>query len=79
VDGHLTQDRKGVKLTMEAGNNIFGKQAAGAPFKVYAPGKYLTPESEGSNKPNFEAARDWDYAVSAGDELTDSYPIEASI
>jgi phospholipase C len=77
ADAKLNRNKKALKLTMKAGIEVFGSRSAGSPFKVYAPGKYLTPESEKNNKQNFETARAWDYAVSAGDELTDEYPIRA--
>src|SRR5699024_8164379 len=76
-DVKLTPNKEVIKLVMKAGNEVFGPRAAGSPFKVYAPGKYLTPKSEENNSPDFEAARVWDYAVSAGDELTDTYPIKS--
>ncbi len=75
VDGHLTRDKEGLKLDMKAGNLVFGNRSAGAPFKVYTPGEYLTAESEEKGGRDFEAARGWDYAVTAGDELSDTYPL----
>jgi phospholipase C len=77
ADATLTQNKKAVELTMKAGKEVFGSRSAGSAFKVYAPEEYLAPESEENNKRNFETARAWDYAVSAGDELTDTYPVEA--
>lgn len=77
ADIKLTPNKEAIKLVMKAGNEVFGPRAAGSPFKVYALGKYLTPKSEENNNPDFETARVWDYAVSAGDELTDTYPIKA--
>jgi phospholipase C len=75
AEGQLTKDKKAVRLTMEARDEVFGNRTAGAPFKVYAPGKYITLESEKKNSPEFEAARAWDYAVVAGDQLADMYPL----
>jgi phospholipase C len=75
VDGCLTDSKKALNLTMQAGNTVFGKRAAGTPFKVYAPGGYLTRESENSGSSNYEGTRAWDYAVIAGGLLTDSYPL----
>ena len=65
VDGKLGQDRKGIQLEFEARNEMFGAAAAGAPFIVYAPGKYKT-----------ETMRSWNYAVKAGDIVTDVWPLQ---
>lgn len=75
VDGQLTKTKKELELTMKAGDEAFGSRSAGAPFKVYAPGEYITAESEGKNDRDFERARAWDYAIVAGDQLTDTYPL----
>ena len=72
VNGVLSQDKKNFLLTMRAGNEQFGVASAGAPFNVYAPEKFL---HELTNQ--FESVRTWAYAVSAGDELTDAYPVES--
>jgi phospholipase C len=77
ADGWLTGDKKAFQLRMEAGDIVFGSRSAGAPFKVYALGEYLTRESEKKGKQEFEKARAWDYAVTAGDSLTDTYPLSA--
>ncbi|GAB3552559.1 phosphocholine-specific phospholipase C [Spirosoma fluminis] len=49
-------------LTFKAGNVVFGKQAAGAPFRVYAVRPYQG-----------EVMRAWDYSVVAGDTLRDDW------
>ena len=69
----LSRDKKDIQLQMEARNEVFGRQSAGSPFNVYAPGKYLARGSSG----DFEAARAWHYAVKAGDKLTDAWSLEA--
>lgn len=56
---------------MEAGNTIFGKQSAGTPFTVYAPGKFTDEKGVAEN------TRNWSFAVSAGDSVTYSWPVEA--
>lgn len=73
ADGKLNADRKTFDLTFFAGNEIFGAQAAGAPFKVYAPGKYAVPDHGDLKK--FEAVRAWDYAVRAGGRLNDRWRV----
>lgn len=57
-------------LTFRAGNRIFGKEALGSPFNVYAPGKYLNSQSN-----NFEPVRFWAFAVKAGDKLRYDWPL----
>lgn len=64
ADGGLNDDRSAFNITFAAGNRFFGEDALGAPYNVYAPGKYLQ-----------ENARTWAYAVKAGDHLTDSWPL----
>jgi phospholipase C len=68
VNGRLSG--KVFAIEFQVGNTLFKKKAAGAPFNVYAPGKY---QSRHNNK--MEAVRTWSYAVSAGDELTDKWPL----
>lgn len=67
VDGRVYG--KVFKINFAAGNGIFGKQSAGAPFNVYAPGKHA------SGKGEMEAVRTWSYAVTAGDQISDEWPL----
>ncbi|HVZ25207.1 MAG TPA: alkaline phosphatase family protein, partial [Sediminibacterium sp.] len=53
-----------IQVTMKAGNAVFGNNAAGAPFLVYASGL------KGQEKMQVRS-----YAVTAGDELPDSWQI----
>ena len=69
VDGKLNAAKKTFEISFAAHNEIFGKQAAGAPFNVYAPGKYLQTTGQ------FEPVRTWAYVVVAGDSLTDTWPL----
>jgi len=63
VDGQLNSDGTfGISFT--AANKAFGKKAAGAPFTVYAPGKYKG-----------EDMSVWYYALTAGDKLEDSWQL----
>ncbi|SEW17037.1 phospholipase C [Chitinophaga sp. YR573] len=66
VNGHLSG--KAFAIEFQVGDTLFKKKSAGAPFNVYAPGKY---QSRRDNK--MEGVRTWSYAVSAGDELTDKW------
>ncbi|GLU53741.1 phosphocholine-specific phospholipase C [Dyadobacter frigoris] len=64
ADGHLSADKKSFEIKLKSGNTIFGKDSAGSPFMVYAPGKYKD-----------ENVKVWNYAVKPGDVLNDSYKI----
>jgi len=64
ADGKLSADKKSVEVNLKAGDRVFGPNAAGSPFQVYAPGKYRT-----------ENVNLRSYAVRAGDTLTDKWLI----
>ncbi|KQS30724.1 phosphocholine-specific phospholipase C [Dyadobacter sp. Leaf189] len=64
VDNHFDKATGAIKVAYKAGNRVFGKQAAGSPFRVYAMNPYQN-----------ETLRSWDYSVSAGDSLADQYKI----
>lgn len=68
ADGKLSDDKKSFELKMQAGKDIFGDTSAGSPFKIYTRGNYR-------QNGNVEAARSWDYAVTAGDSLTDEWTL----
>lgn len=73
ADGKLSADKSSFAIQFTAGNKIFGNKAAGAPFNVYAPGRYLHHSENG--KPVFENVRTWAYGVTAGDKLTYNWPL----
>jgi phospholipase C len=77
VDGKLSADKKSFEITMQAQNKVFGDQSSGSPFNVYAPGKYVSIESENSGEKMLEPVRAWHYAVKAGDTLQDNWPLDA--
>ncbi|MBO9203475.1 MULTISPECIES: phosphocholine-specific phospholipase C [Niastella] len=58
ADSTLSADKKTIEITLRAGNTLFGKQSAGSPFHIYAPGKYQQQELQ-----------NWAYAVIAGQGL----------
>ncbi len=64
VDGALSTDKGSFEVRMHAGNKAFGPKSAGAPFIIYALHPY-----EG------EVLRVWNYAVKAGDTLTESFKL----
>lgn len=70
VDGGLTKDRKALQIGFAAGRGGFGERAAGAPFHVCTPKASRAASGDG-----FEHGRCWSYAVTAGDRLTDSWPL----
>jgi phospholipase C len=72
VDGSLTTGKKSFEILFANKNEVFGKKTAGAPFSVYAPGKYAKRDEPGS----FEAVRTWSYGVSPGDAIRDQWPLE---
>ncbi|HEY8460621.1 MAG TPA: phospholipase C, phosphocholine-specific [Blastocatellia bacterium] len=71
ADGNLSDDKKSFRIEFHAGNEIFGENAAGSPFQVYAPGRYKSIDQPN----NYQNVRTWDYAVAAGDRLTDQWPL----
>lgn len=54
-----------LKLQLKAGNKIFGKKSAGAPFTAYAPAKFKG-----------ELNRNWSFALVAGDQLDYDWNIQ---
>lgn len=71
TDGVLQKDQNMFAIKFAAGNSLFGDNAAGSPFTVYAPDTY-TDEAG-----NAEACRNWSFAVTAGDELDYQWPLKA--
>ncbi|MGF6850474.1 phospholipase C [Chitinophaga sp. W3I9] len=72
VGGKLGADRQSFEISFEAASKVFGDRAAGAPFNVYAPGKYLQETTQ-----TMEPVRTWSYAVKAGDQLKDTWPLSS--
>lgn len=73
VNGRLDRNANQFKLSFEASDDVFKNQAAGAPFNVYAPGRYLKEDTSASV---FESVRTWSYAVKAGDIIEDNWPLD---
>ncbi len=88
VNGQLDKGMKNFKIEMKAGKDVFGEKTAGSPFKIYAPDKYKVVKDSYKNvdfkdlstrnrKPGYyEKARNWDYAVAAGDTLFDNWSLK---
>ncbi len=64
VNGATNSDKSAFEIKLEARNDMFKDRSAGAPFIVYAPGKYKN-----------EDFKVWNYAVKAGDSLKGSWKI----
>ncbi|HRQ49997.1 MAG TPA: alkaline phosphatase family protein, partial [Agriterribacter sp.] len=71
ADSKMSAGKKEITIQLQAGNTFFGAAAAGSPFTVYAPGKFTGEDGV------TEAARNWSFAVSAGDTLQYSWPVAA--
>lgn len=69
TNGKLSPDKKEIELTMSAKNEIFGAKSAGSPFNIYFPGKYASANG------TYTYTGRRSYAVKAGDDLTDSWPV----
>lgn len=65
AEARLNSDHKTVGIYLSAGNNQFGAASLGAPFQVYTPGLFKG-----------EKMRVRDYAIAAGKELRDEWPLD---
>lgn len=72
ADGNLVDDKKNFRIEFRAGKEIFGENAAGSPFQVYAPGRYKSIDQP----ERYQDVRTWDYTVAAGDRLADQWPLD---
>ncbi|MCX2481114.1 phospholipase C, phosphocholine-specific [Pedobacter sp. MC2016-15] len=71
ADGMLSADKKSFDITFDNQNVVFGAGTAGAPFNVYAPGKYRSLD----HPDVMDDLRTWAYGLKAGDQLSDSWPL----
>ena len=71
VDGCLRADAASFAINFSASTDGFGQRSAGAPFRVYAPGKVRSADSGAT----WRQGRAWDYAVTAGSRLADEWPL----
>lgn len=70
VNGSLNEAKDAFVIKFEASDEIFGKNAWGAPFQVYAPEKYFNGQTK-----EWESVRTWSFAVKSGDTLTYTWPL----
>ncbi len=73
ADGKLTEDRKSFEIKFQAANHVWGAKAAGAPFNVYAPARYLSGKESAAAE--FQEVRTWSYGLTPGDSLADQWPL----
>jgi len=71
ADGQLSADKQTFEISLGVGKKVFGERSAGAPFKIYTPGKFY----DKTLKDGFETARSWNYAVAPADTLHDNWAI----
>jgi len=71
ADGKLSGDKKSFEISFDNRNDVFGQQTAGAPFNVYAPGKYMHIDHPGV----LDEVRTWAYGLKAGDQISDAWPL----
>jgi phospholipase C len=62
ADGNLSKDSTSFEITLHAGDKVFGKKSAGAPFIVYAVNRYRGEE-----------LGVWNFAVKSGDTLKQTW------
>lgn len=72
ADGKLSADKRQFEINFSAASQVGGQPASGAPFNVYAPGKYL---QEKEKQQVMDNVRTWAYTAKAGDTLTDAWPL----
>lgn len=70
-DSSLSADGKEMTLTFSAGNQIFGKEAAGSPFTVQAPIRFTDDKNQS------DLGRNWSFAVKAGDHIAYNWPLKS--
>jgi phospholipase C len=73
VDGRLSADKSRFEIVFTNDGKPFGGRTAGAPFNVYAPGRYTVADQPDKMEP----LRTWAYGVKPGDSLTDAWPLSA--
>ena len=73
ADGRLSADKSRFEIVFSNDGKPFGDKTAGAPFNVYAPGRYALL----GQPDKMEPVRTWAYGVKPGDSLTDDWPLSA--
>jgi phospholipase C len=68
ADGRLSADKSRFEIVFYNDDKPFGVRTAGAPFNVYAPGRYVVADQPDKMEP----LRTWAYGVRPGDRLSDA-------
>jgi phospholipase C len=74
VSAHYDAVTKGVKMSFESRDQVFGTKTAGAPFNLYFPGKTAVKNQDGVLK--WDNMHSRNYAVRANDLVTDQLPLD---
>src|SRR5690606_35507411 len=72
ADGNYNKDKECFEVNLSASKDILTGTGTGAPFTIYAPGLYKKDA-----KDSLDRMKNWQYAVAAGDTLTDAWPINS--
>jgi phospholipase C len=73
ADGKLNADKSAFTISFKSSDELFGKNAVGSPFNVYAIGNYQSFK----NAAEFDPLRSWSYGVKAGDTIADDWALNA--
>lgn len=73
VNARYNRSTRKLEIVFASKNDIFGERAAGAPFIVYFPGNTSTSDVNG--KQIWSKMNNRHYAVKAGDQVIDEYPL----
>ncbi len=73
VDERLERNGRQFELQFRTSRYIFGRDAAGAPFSVYAPGDYW--QRHGQGEPGFAPVKVWDFAVTPESPVRYQWPL----
>lgn len=74
VDERLDRNESRLELSFTAGRHVFGQDAAGAPFSVYAPGDYWQQNKQGEHA--FAPVKVWDFAITPENHVSYQWPLD---
>lgn len=72
AEGKLNAEKNGFDIRFESSDKVFGKNALGSPFNVYAPGKYIQTLNGSSE---FRNLRTWAFAVKSSNQVGATWPL----
>jgi phospholipase C len=79
VEASLGSDKRSVEMHLRAANDVFGKQAVGAPFNVCARGTKQSADDAKLTSSRTGKIRSASYTVAAGDSLQEAWPLDAFV